>query len=228
MANGTKSFSPQADRAARALQDAGALIVAADVPNQATWPTYRGSRAPASLDVSRCFGDAGTAAILSVALANSVRVTFPGASALVGLGVLGLAWAARVSAELGLAFGYVDSPGAHHQAVIVPFADPAKIVLIGGLLGAGEDVEQATKLLRERHSFQIVGYQCVITAGERAAWERENRLGISFARLTGIDRLLAESARRGELSGDLVRELTLFFSSPDSHEWDLQGADADG
>lgn len=217
-------YKPTAERVARALLDANAVSVAADLETRTSWPSWRGWRTPVAIGLERVSADPGAAATIVASLASGITTAFPEVEAIIGVGESGLYWSAVAARELAIPHGFIRktrSRSGRSQPIEACFPSGAKLLLIDDVAATGATFESCTKVLRVQLQATVLGCQVVLRVPMRECRERETRLGVPLRSLVTTDHLLRETVRRMLLGTRAAREVQRFYAAPDAHDWDL-------
>src|SRR4029077_3443220 len=141
------------EQVARSIISSNAYLVSTtcDEDDDFTWKS--GIRAPVYSDCRILASDPGAIAIITRALASSVRANFPKAEIIVGIASAGIIWSALTAHELGLPIAFVrNKPKEHGRCPGLVECSPPnglKAVVLDDLVASGNSIVEGIDALME-------------------------------------------------------------------------------
>jgi orotate phosphoribosyltransferase len=218
-------YEEQAPIVARTMLAADAYMLAADPSDPSTWLRWKSDiRAPVYTDCRRLFRDPGAAEIVTHALCSMIRVSFGEFDYIVGTAEAGVMWSTRVARHIGKPDAFVRKQRKAHGTGTLVECSPepgSRALVIDDLMASGSSVEAAIKALAADADIATVGVATVVNWDFPDMRERFARIGVPYRALVSYDQLLVAAVNQGRLSVVAAKELSRFYKSPKTHQWDL-------
>ena len=202
---------------ARALLSIDAVIVRPDEPF--TWAS--GIKSPVYCDNRLTLTAPEVRTQIETALAETVKVKFPGTQALFGTSTAGIAHAAITGHLLGLPMGYVRGSAKDHgrkNQIEGKLEAGEKVVVVEDLISTGGSVCEVVDVLREAGA-EVLGVVSIFTYGMKKGLDRLAEEAITNYSLTNLDELAAAAAEDGRISESDISRILKFRDNPSDESW---------
>jgi orotate phosphoribosyltransferase len=210
----------EALRVANVVVQTGTFRVNMKAP-RSEWYIWRsGIAAPCYCDCRRLCGYPKERTHVSLALAKSVRRTFPTVDLIVGVGTAGISWAEAVASELRLPLAYIRTKRKEHGVSGLVECSPKRsqaAVVIDDLIASGGSVQRACDALFSETGISIIGVQSIVNWG--FVDMRKNLARVRFCALTSFPQILTCALSRSLISEREFLELVGFFQNSFSYDW---------
>ncbi len=155
------------------------------------------------------------------ALAETVKVNYPDAEALMGTSTAGIAHAAITAQIMGLPMGYVRSGAKDHgrkNQIEGKLEKGQKVVVVEDLISTGGSVIEVVNVLREAGA-EVLGIVSIFTYGMQKGLDRLAAAEVKNISLTNFDAIAEIAAQEGYIAPTDVERLIAFRNNPSDEGW---------
>lgn len=205
------------NKIAEQLLSIGAVFLRPEEPF--TWAS--GIKSPIYCDNRLILSAPSARVVVEQAMADTVKVKFPGAESLMGTSTAGIAHAAIAASILGLPMGYVRGEAKTHgrNNRIEGRLEPGmKVVVIEDLISTGGSAIEVVEALREAGA-EVLGIVSIFTYGMKKGLDRLAEAGVTNYSLSNLDALVDVAVEQGRIAPEWKQRILKFRDNPSDESW---------
>ena len=199
------------------LLSIGAVFLRPEQPF--TWAS--GIKSPIYCDNRLILSAPAARSVVEQAIADTVKLYYPDAEALMGTSTAGIAHAAIAASILGLPMGYVRGEAKTHgrgnriEGWLLP---GEKVVVIEDLISTGGSAVEVVEALREAGA-EVLGIVSIFTYGMKKGLERLEAASVVNHSLSNLDSLLDVAVQNGTIAPQWKERILRFRDNPSDESW---------